>query len=172
MSRVSLERGRRAEQVIARRLTRWTAERYRFTRRGLGHRSVADLVVTPLTGGAPWPFPISIKAEPRRAPGLHGLCALADAIGRDVQSPRFAAGWVWWVEIPPADRGRYWLIWKAHRTWWLSAAAEHVLWLVGRWPAMLRLAGPGTMLPAATVPLDHVLAQDFLSLSLAWAKLP
>lgn len=165
---MSLERGRRAEQVIARRLTRWTGELYRFGRRGLGHRSV---VVTPFSGRIPWPFPISIKAEPRRAPGLDGLCALADAIGRDVCSPRFSGGWAWWVEIPPAERARYWLVWKAHRTWWLSASAENVVWLAGRWPAMLRLAGPDTMLPAYTVPLDHLLVQEFPEMFTAWWKL-
>ena len=45
---VSLDRGRRAEAEIARRLSTWATGFYHFRRRGLGQAGVEDLVVEPL----------------------------------------------------------------------------------------------------------------------------
>jgi len=157
MTLVSLRRGRAAEQLVARRLTRWTRGHYLFRRRGLGHRGLPDLVVTPATmvvSPLPtWPYPISVKSSRARAPGLDGLARLAGG--------RLAGvGWRWWREIPAAERGRYWLVWRAHATWWLSADAENPVWHAGRWPAILRLAAPADLLPSWTAPLEHLCALD------------
>jgi len=158
MTIVSLRRGRAAEQRVARRLTRWARGSYLFTRRGLGHRGLPDLLVSQQTGFTdtgprPWPYPISVKSDPRHAPGLHGLTRLFVS--------GVAGSWRWWQEIPAAERSRYWLIWRAHATWWLSADTENPVWRAGPWPAILRLAGPNTLVPGWTAPLAHLLELNF-----------
>ena len=167
MTLASLEHGRKREQEVARQLTRWADGAYRFTRRGLGHRGLPDLVAEVLEPGVPgWPFPISVKSDVRHAPGLHGLCAYAQAaLASGLPRPlwhRFRLdAWAWWQEIPEAERHAYWLIWRAHGTWWLSAAGGNLIWHAGAWPATLRLAGPDLLVPSWTAPLAHLVVQDF-----------
>jgi len=164
MTIVSLRRGRAAEQRVARRLTRWSGGAYHFQRRGLGHRGLPDLIAAaPPCGNVtpgPWPYPISVKSWPSRAPGLHGLARMAGFFHGGILERR-GPGWAWWQEIPEAERSRYWLLWRAHATWWISADTDNPVWRAGPWPAILRLAGPNTLLPGWTAPFDHLLELNF-----------
>ncbi len=119
--RLAVDRGRASERDVARRLSAWAGGLYAF-HRGLGHKSIEDLVVE---GGPPaWPFTISVKSE--RGPSLAGLLERAAAgqpmpwwpelehahVGRGVTHPEALA----------ADRARAWLIWRSGSTrrWLLS----------------------------------------------------
>lgn len=163
MSLVSLERGRRAEQDVARRLTTWADGLYTFARRGLGHAGVADLVVTAKPGLPPWPFTVSVKSHRVRA--FESLARMLVRLEGD-------KAWAWWMELEgPADEGRAarraaaWLVWRSSAGPWLLSC-----WSLGglSMPPRLML-GPTppagwprfTMLfdsVLAGVPIDHVVA--------------
>ncbi len=164
-----MNRGRWAEQRIARRLTAWTKGAYQFRRRGLGHAGLPDLVVTatPMvtTARGAWPYPISIKSYPRGAPGLDGLMRMAAFVMPGLAPS--APGWRWWTEIPADQRDRYWLVWRAHATWWLSASADNPVWHAGGWRGFLWLSGPETHVPGRTGLLEHLFEKDVRSVILA-----
>ncbi len=107
----SLDKGRRAERDIVRRLNRWGFGWWRFGRRGLGHAGVADVVATADPGVLAWPFVVSVKAE--RGPTLRAVLERATAGRR----------WPWWEELlgaVPAEPERAWLVWRADGAWLLS----------------------------------------------------
>lgn len=115
-ARRSLDKGRRTEREVARRLTRWAAGWWIFRRRGLGHAGLPDLLAAPgvlNTDALPWPFVLSVKAG--RAPTLATLLAWA----------RTGMAWQWWQEVASAapEPGRAWLVWKSGPTWLLSCGA-------------------------------------------------
>jgi len=129
----SVDRGREAERDVARRFNRWAGGAYTFKRRGLGHASVADLVVD---GGPPaWPFVISVKAA--AGPSLAALLERASA-GEPLP---------WWRELEgkgvelaqpelvERHRARAWLVWRSGGSprWLLSC------WSLGALQAPVRL---------------------------------
>lgn len=149
--RHSLDKGRRTEREVARRLTRWAAGRWLFRRRGLGHAGVPDLVVEPGARGVPWPFAVSVKAG--RGPTL-GVMLVRAAAG---------LGWPWWQQVASvAGSERAWLVWKQPDGAWLLSCGA--LWgviaanpprAVGAFPPPMTLIASGW--PPFTVPLDAFL---------------
>ena len=151
--RLAVNRGRQAEQQIARRLTRWADGLYTFKRRGLGHASRADLIVE---GGAPaWPFVISVKSA--RGPSLAALLQQCDAGGV----------FGWWRELEGRDeelsqpelvarnRARAWLIWRS---------GSSPRWLISCWslgghhvPVRMVLMPAPAGWPRFTMLLDNLL---------------
>ncbi len=150
----SLDRGRRAEQDVAARLTRWAAPVYRFTRRGLGHAGVADLVVASAPSVPVWPFTISVKsARPRWAASVPALLARADA----------GEQWSPWAELegPPgpeqaARRAAAWLIWRVRRGPWLLSCST--LGGLAMPPRLVIAPTPAAGWPRFTMLLDAALA--------------
>src|SRR5439155_7715865 len=158
---VSLDRGRRAEQEVARRLSAWTSGAYRFRRRGLGHASLEDLVVEQLDAALPsWPFPISVKRRRDR-----GLPSLLSAAGRF--HGRRARPWPPWAEIPASLRARAWLIWHAHRAWWLSCAADNPL---AGLPYVVAIEITRAEVPGHTRLLDDVCGWPFRDFVARWPE--
>ena len=153
---VSLDRGRRAEAEIARRLSTWATGFYHFRRRGLGQAGVEDLVVEPLPRDPalpPWPFPISVKAH-------------AGSLMRMIRRTR---PWPAWLELAGSTAWRSeraWLVWKADRRWWLSCGASNPLVELPGF-AIIRLSRVGA--PAVTGLLDSVCGWSFEDFLARWA---
>lgn len=111
VTKASLEKGRRAEQAVARMLSAWAEPCYTFRRRGLGHAGVADIIAVSLSEGPrfpAWPFVISVKSE--EGPTLASMLVRA----------RHGQPWGWWQELELAGGG--WLIWRSSRVWLISCA--------------------------------------------------